>query len=194
MPIFLYQKNVLYLTHRYSLENVGWFSKMSSASSVSIIVVSDAVYEGLREDKSGVIAEKILKEKVYAIEGKRIVPNNVHMIIEAVLDAVKSSDAVIVIGGTGPSPRDQSVDAVEKIAWRVLPGFGELFRLKTYESKGIISVYTRAELFVVNKAPVAVVPGSTGAVELGVDLLVQALPHVIEELRRKKGEEHRRPV
>jgi molybdenum cofactor biosynthesis protein B len=167
---------------------------MTSAYSVSVIVVSDAVYEGSREDKSGAVAEKVLREKGYTLASKTIVPNNVYMIIEAVMNAVESSDAVVVIGGTGPSPRDQSVDAVEKIAWRLLPGFGELFRLKTFESKGIISVYTRAELFIVDKTPVAVIPGSTDAVELGAGLLASALPHVIEELKRRKGEEHRRPV
>ncbi len=158
-----------------------------------IIVVSDAVHRGERDDVSGRLAGEILEKNGFAVTYRRVVPNSYRYIHDAVLGAVEEADFVLVIGGTGPSPRDISVDVVESLSWRRLPGFGELFRLLSYQEAGAKAMFTRAELFLVGRTPVAVTPGSPGAVRLALEkLLVPAIPHVVEEARRIEGV-HREP-
>ncbi len=153
-----------------------------------ILVVSDKVYLGEKKDVSGSIAEKKLVEAGFTVTGRSVLPNDYKMILHGVQEATKKGDLVVVIGGTGPSPRDISVDVVEKLAWRHLPGFGEVFRKLTYEKEGVAAIFTRAEMYIVNESVVVVLPGAPSAVELGVELAAKAAPHVIAESRRLEGE------
>lgn len=154
-----------------------------------IIVVSDNVYMGLKEDISGELAVKKLEEKGYEVNGKTIVPNKYREILRAVNKASEKSDAIVMIGGTGPSPRDITVDVVEAISWRKIPGFGELFRFKSYQQIGYRGIISRAELYLLhNGVAVAVLPGSIGAVELGIEILSKIIDHLIEEAKRYEGE------
>ncbi len=132
-------------------------------------------------------AAGILKEKGYEVNRITVIPNDYKVIHSTVLKAVRESDAVLVIGGTGPSPRDISVDVVEKLSWRHLPGFGELFRYRTYEEIGFKAVYTRAGLYLVDGSAVVVIPGSPNAVDIALEILSGTIDHVIEEARRIKG-------
>ncbi len=153
-----------------------------------ILVVSDKVYRGEKKDVSGSLAEKKLEEAGFTVIGKTVLPNDYKMILRGVQEAVRKGDLVVVIGGTGPSPRDISVDVVEKLAWRCLPGCGEVFRKLTYEKEGVAAIFTRAEMYLVEESVVIVLPGAPSAVELGVELAAKAAPHVIAECRRLEGE------
>ncbi len=156
--------------------------------SFSIIVVSDSVYNGSKEDVSGERARLILSQKGYKVLGKVVVPNDPKMIVKAVREASGITDALILIGGTGPSPRDITVDVVEKMAWRTLPGFGEVFRHESYKSVGYRSISSRAELFILyDGTPVTVLPGSPDAVETGLRILLSIIDHLVEEIRRYEG-------
>lgn len=154
-----------------------------------VIVVSDNVYMGLKEDISGELVVKRLEEKGYKVNGKTIVPNRYREILRAVNKAAEKSDAIILVGGTGPSPRDITVDVVEAISWRKIPGFGELFRLKSYQQIGYRGILSRAELYLLHSGvAVAVLPGSIKAVELGIEILSGIISHLIEEAKRYEGE------
>ncbi len=155
---------------------------------VAVIVVSDAVYEGRRRDVSGEKAARLFEEAGYRVVYRSVVPNNPRHIYGAVHEAAAKAGFILAIGGTGPSPRDITVDVVEKLAWRHLPGFGELFRRLTYEREGVKAIYTRAELYLVSSTPVAVIPGAPGAVELALkEILLDAIPHLVEEAARIEG-------
>ncbi len=154
-----------------------------------VVVVSDNVYMGLKEDISGELAVKKLKEKGYEVRGKTVVPNRYREILKAINNAAEKSDAILMIGGTGPSPRDITVDVVEAISWRKIPGFGELFRFKSYQQIGYRGIISRAELYLLhNGVAIAVLPGSIGAVELGIEILTGMIDHLIEEAKRYEGE------
>ncbi len=152
-----------------------------------ILVVSDSVYRGDREDLSGKLARRTIEDRGYRVLRHSVVPNDYKQILDSVQEMVKECDVVLVIGGTGPSPRDISIDVVEKLSWRYLPGFGELFRYLTFKKHGYKAIYSRAGLYVVNRSAVAVVPGSPDAVELALEILVGTIDHVIEEIRRLEG-------
>ena len=161
---------------------------MSVKPTVKVIVVSDTVFKEPSKDVSGNKAIEILRNHGYRVKDKDIVPNDFKEIYNVVVKAVEESDIVLLIGGTGPSPRDITVDVVEKLAWRKLPGFGELFRYLTYTGEGAKAIYTRAEMFLVGKSVVVVLPGSVDAVVLALEkILVNNIDHVVEELRRLHG-------
>ncbi len=157
-----------------------------------IPVVSDSVYKGEKKDVSGILARDKLISLGYTVKEYIIVPNSYREIHKQVLNMVKKGcDALLVIGGTGPSPRDISIDVVEELSWRKLPGFGELFRRCTFEKEGYIAVYSRAGAYVVGDSIVFVVPGSPNAVEVALDIIVHTVDHIVEEIRRYEGKHHK---
>jgi len=156
-----------------------------------IIVVSDTVYEGKKQDVSGEMARKILEDKGYVVVEKKIVPNRYREILRAINDLAGKTDFIVAIGGTGPSPRDITVDVIENIAWRKIPGYGEIFRIKSYEEIGMRGAISRAELYLLlDGTPVAITPGSTGAVKLALSLLTEIIDHLVEESHRYEGSHH----
>jgi molybdenum cofactor biosynthesis protein B len=92
---------------------------------------------------------------------------------------------VLLTGGTGIAPRDQTADVVAGRLERVLPGFGELFRMLSYEQVGAAALLSRALAGTYRGALVAALPGSTAAVRLAWErLLSPELGHVVAELDR----------
>ena len=84
--------------------------------------------------------------------------------------------AVILTGGTGVAPRDQTPEAVEPLLDRVVPGFGELFRFLSYEEIGSAALLSRALAGLAAGRVVFVIPGSRGAVRLAMEKLI--LPEI----------------
>ncbi|MFZ8791222.1 MAG: MogA/MoaB family molybdenum cofactor biosynthesis protein [Thermosphaera aggregans] len=155
--------------------------------SVSIIVVSDRVHEGLAEDASGSLAKRMVEEKGFFVEEFTAIPNSHRELLRVV--RTSKSRLIIFIGGTGPGPRDITVDVVSQVAWRHLPGFGELFRAKSFEVKGFRGILTRSELFILPDGRIAVcLPGSPGSVELGLNILLNIIEHLVEEVDRFEGQ------
>jgi len=115
------------------------------------------------------------------------------------LDAIKAEleqalvqeglKAVIINGGSGIGPRDVTIEAVVPMLDKELPGFGELFRMLSYNEIGSASMMSRATAGIAKGIPVFVLPGSPKAVALAVDkLILPELGHIIHELTRKQGE------
>jgi len=93
-------------------------------------------------------------------------------------------DAVIVNGGTGLAPRDTTYEAITDLFEKRLDGFGELFRMLSYEQVGAAAMLSRAAAGVARGKVVASLPGSPEAVELAMTrLLVPELGHMVQLLR-----------
>jgi molybdenum cofactor biosynthesis protein B len=91
--------------------------------------------------------------------------------------------ALIVTGGTGIAQRDTTYDAVRALYEVEIPGFGELFRMLSYEDIGAAAMLSRASAGVVAGRPVFSLPGSAAAVRLAVDkLILPEIGHVIAQL------------
>jgi molybdenum cofactor biosynthesis protein B len=96
-------------------------------------------------------------------------------------------DVVVVTGGTGLSPRDVTLDAVVPLFERPLEGFGELFRMLSWEQVGAAAMLSRATAGVVGPRAVFLLPGSPKAVELAMErLILPEAPHLVAILRRKE--------
>jgi molybdenum cofactor biosynthesis protein B len=86
--------------------------------------------------------------------------------------------AVVTTGGTGVTPDDVTVEAATALFDKDLPGFGELFRRRSYDEVGTRVVGTRATAGVAGGVPVFCLPGSENAARLGADLVVAEAPHL----------------
>jgi molybdenum cofactor biosynthesis protein B len=166
----------------------------NSKNTVGIIVVSDRVYKGERPDESGKLSMKMLSEKGFQINHYSVVTNDEDMIRESIKNCLEKADVCITLGGTGPSPRDKTIEVASSLSTKYLPGYGEIFRKLTYESDGATkAIATRTELFVVNDKLLLCLPGSPSAVKLGITLLLDGVEHVLEELKRT-DKPHRNPA
>ncbi len=153
----------------------------------ALVVTSDAVKQGRRRDEVTPLVMKLLGRAGHRLVYHTVVGNNEAEIQYRVLQAIveAKADVVLVTGGTGPRPRDVSVDAVEKLATRSLPGLGELFRRLSAESIGLRAYLSRASAYIVHGSLVVVSPGSPQAVELMLEkVLLPVVGHIVYELRR----------
>ncbi len=105
-------------------------------------------------------------------------------LLEGIL-ADESVDAVITTGGTGISARDTTYEVVSRMLDKKLDGFGEIFRMLSYEEIGAAAILSRAVAGAAGSKFVACLPGSTNAVRLAMEkLLVPEISHVVFELRK----------
>jgi len=148
----------------------------------AIVTVSDS--RTLETDSGGALVEQILTAAGQPVTGRRIVPDEPVAIRAALDQAIAESDAraVIFTGGTGLAPRDVTPDTIESRLDRIVPGFGELFRMLSYEDIGSAALLSRALAGIKRGKLVFVIPGSRGAVRLAMEkLIVPELGHLAGE-------------
>lgn len=161
---------------------------MGTALTFYVVVVSDTIYQDHSKDVSGRKAVEIITSKGFKVVKLDYVPNSFREIVRKVMSISSDVDIAVFIGGTGPSPRDITIDVIESMAWRRLPGFGELFRKISYEIEGAKAMLSRAELYILpNGKVVVVLPGSPRAVEIGLNLLLEIAVHLVNEVKRFEG-------
>ena len=154
--------------------------------SCAVLTVSDS--RTLSDDTSGKLIQELLAAGGHKAVEHTIVPDEREAIRSAVLRALARAevDGVIVTGGTGVSPRDVTPEAVEPLFEKPLAGFGELFRSLSFQEIGAAAMLSRATAGTTGGKVVFVLPGSSGAVRLGMErLIVPELPHLVGQLRRK---------
>jgi len=93
------------------------------------------------------------------------------------------ADALVICGGTGLSSQDLTLEAVEPLFEKTLPGFGEIFRYKSLEEVGTRALLTRAAAGIYQGRPIFCLPGSPGAARLGIDLILAEIDHIIGHIR-----------
>jgi molybdenum cofactor biosynthesis protein B len=93
-------------------------------------------------------------------------------------------DVIVTSGGTGLSPRDQTIEAVSELFDIRIDGFGELFRHLSFQQIGPAAMLSRAEAGLVRGTPVFLLPGSPAAVTLGLEKLVlPEIRHLVDQAR-----------
>jgi molybdopterin adenylyltransferase len=138
-------------------------------------------------DTSGALIRKLLLDAGHEVVGSTIVrdePKDVQRVIReaCATDAVR---AVIATGGTGITSRDSTYEAIEALLDKRLPGFGELFRMLSYEEVGAAAMLSRAQLGIYARRIIVSLPGSPNACRLALEkLLIPELPHLIREVSR----------
>lgn len=150
-----------------------------------VITVSDTRTEA--DDKSGKMIMQLLEAAGHYTANYVIVKDDLMDIQTEILKSTEA-EAIILNGGTGISPRDVTIEAVKPLLTKEISGFGELFRMLSYtEDIGPAAMLSRAIAGTVGDCAVFAMPGSTGAVVLGMNkLILPELSHVISELNKKK--------
>ena len=147
-----------------------------------VITVSDTRTEAT--DISGRAIANLLEAAGHAVAGRAIVkddPDLVRGIIERQL-ANPDVQAIITTGGTGITSRDSTFEAVDTLLQKRLDGFGELFRMLSYEQIGSAAMMSRACAGLVAGRIVVSLPGSEAAVRLAMErLLIPELGHLVQQ-------------
>ena len=152
---------------------------------LALLTVSDTRTE--RDDRSGAAARTLLESAGHRIVDHRIVPDEPEQVAAQIEQWLERDDCdgVVTNGGTGIAPRDRTYEAVSGLLDRRLDGFGELFRMLSWEQVGSAAMLSRAVGGVARGKLLFALPGSTAAVKLALErLIVPELGHLISELRR----------
>ncbi len=155
---------------------------------VAVITMSDsraaAFKEGRDIDISGQIVEKKLKDAGHS-STRVVITDDADEIRAEITRAVAddSIDAVITTGGTGITSRDNTISVAKSLFTFELPGFGEILRLKGYQTVGGAAMLTRATAGMVERKPVLCLPGAPNSVEIAMDLILPELAHLVKHAR-----------
>jgi molybdenum cofactor biosynthesis protein B len=152
---------------------------------VAVLTISDT--RTSETDTGGDVVEETMRGAGHEVVAREIVRDEATSIRTALVDllARPEVDAVVTTGGTGISDRDTTYEVVERMVEKRLDGFGELFRMLSYEEIGAAAILSRALAGAVGTKFVASLPGSRNAVRLGMEkLLVPEIAHIVFELRK----------
>ncbi|OOC49785.1 molybdenum cofactor biosynthesis protein B [Thioalkalivibrio versutus] len=141
---------------------------------ISVLTVSDS--RELAEDRSGDALVERLESAGHRLAERKIVKDDIYA-IRAELSrwiADPDIDAVLTTGGTGITGRDGTPEAVSVLLDKTIEGFGELFRMLSFDEIGTSSLQSRALSGVANGTYLFVLPGSTGACRTAWDRIIQA--------------------
>jgi molybdenum cofactor biosynthesis protein B len=151
----------------------------------AVLTVSDT--RTLADDRSGGAIVDLLEAAGHRIAARAIVKDEPASVGDAVREFVANAqvEAILITGGTGIAARDQTPEALRGMFSKELPGFGELFRMLSYQEIGAAAMLSRALGGVVDRTVVLLMPGSTAAVRLAMEkLILPEIGHLVEHARR----------
>jgi molybdenum cofactor biosynthesis protein B len=152
---------------------------------VAVLTISDT--RTPETDTGGDTVEELMREAGHEVVERDIVRDDASSIRTRLVNllARPDVDAVVTTGGTGISARDTTYEVVDRMLEKKLDGFGEIFRMLSYEEIGAAAVLSRCVAGAVGTKFIACLPGSRNAVRLAVEkLLVPEISHVVFELRK----------
>ena len=131
---------------------------------IALLTVTDT--RTLQTDKSGNILEDKIKKALHRLIDRKICKDNKEDIKKILIDwtKLKDVDVIITTGGTGLTGRDITPEALDEIADKHIPGFGEIFRTISLKTIGTSSIQSRACAVLVNGKYIFALPGSSGGV------------------------------
>lgn len=151
-----------------------------------VITVSDT--RDKDTDKSGKLMIELLEEAGHIIGDYVIVKDKAAAIRAEILKGCVREDIDVILtnGGTGIAKRDVTIETVQRMLNKEMVGFGELFRMLSYqEDIGSAAILSRAIAGVVENKAVFSTPGSTGAVKLAMHrLILPEIGHVVKEIKK----------
>jgi molybdenum cofactor biosynthesis protein B len=161
--------------------------RAAAPASVRVYVLTVSDTRTMATDTSGAAIAALLEEAGHVLVSREIVqdePADVRAKVAAQLDNA-DVQAIIVTGGTGISARDSSFEVITAFLEKRLDGFGELFRMLSYQEIGPAAMLSRASAGLARRKIVISLPGSEHAVRLAMTKLVlPELGHLVQEATR----------
>lgn len=141
---------------------------------LALLTISDTRTEA--DDKSGAVLKRLVTDAGHQVHEQCIVADDVYRIRATVSQWIADPQVQVVIttGGTGITGRDGTPEAVQPLLDKVIDGFGEMFRVVSYELIGTSTLQSRALAGVANGTFVFCLPGSSGACKDGWTRLIAA--------------------
>lgn len=154
------------------------------AINTAIVTISDT--RTFETDVNGIYLKKVLPSAGCRLVGYQIIPDEADLIVKALEEfSSMGVQAILFNGGTGFSARDCTFDTLSRHLEKTLPGFGELFRMLSYEQVGSAAMLSRAVAGVFRGCLVFSTPGSPKAVALAWEkLIAPELKHLVWEINR----------
>lgn len=145
---------------------------------VAVLTVSSS--RSLDEDEAGDTVVATLEDAGHELVTRELVGDDHDTVQSAVLNLIGRDDVdtLVTTGGTGVTPDDVTVEAAGGLFAKELPGFGELFRRRSYDEVGTMVVATRATAGIAEETPVFSLPGSENAASLGAELVAETAGHL----------------
>jgi molybdopterin adenylyltransferase len=153
---------------------------------VRVFVLTASDTRGEAEDESGAFLAEAVARAGHVLAGHRVVKDEPEAIRAALTEAAAAgAQAVVLNGGTGISLRDRTYEAVAGLLEKRLDGFGELFRMLSWQEIGSAAMLSRAVAGIWQGRVLFSLPGSLAAVRLAWEkLIAPELPHLVYELRK----------
>ena len=159
--------------------------KKAAPTSVRCFVLTVSDTRTADTDTSGLAIRALLEEGGHQVTAARIVPDEPDQVTAAVDHALADAQVQVVIttGGTGITTRDGTFEAVDHLLEKRLSGFGELFRMLSFESIGSAAMLSRATAGIAMGTAVFLLPGSEPAVRLAMTrLILPELGHIVQQI------------
>ncbi len=156
------------------------------AIACAIVTVSDT--RTPETDRSGQLIRQLLQDTGHSVVAYDLLPDEPDQIRVTLQGLCQQSDvkAIIFNGGTGIAPRDTTYDAIATQLEKTLPGFGEIFRMLSYQEVGSRAMASRAIAGICQGKVVFSLPGSSNAVRLAMEkLILPELAHLVKQVQGK---------
>ena len=151
----------------------------------AVITVSDTRTEQTDTGGQSVIVH--LTAAGHTVVHREIVPDEPTR-MRPLLESLRERDdvdAILLTGGTGITSRDQTFETVTALLNKPLPGYGEVFRMLSYQEIGAAAILSRATGGLIGRKVLLTMPGSPAAVRLAMEkIIVPELTHLVREARR----------
>ena len=151
----------------------------------AVITVSDT--RTLDNDTGGASVIEHLTAAGHSLAHREIVPDDPAR-MRPLLESLRQRDdvdAILMTGGTGVTSRDQTYETVTALLDKPLPGYGEVFRMLSFQEIGPAAILSRATGGLIGGKVLLTMPGSPAAVRLAMErIIVPELPHLVREARR----------
>ena len=151
---------------------------------VGILTVSDKGAQGQRYDESGQVIRKYLSSSDRRIAKYEVIPDEIKVIATKLAEWADDGnvDVILTTGGTGLSQRDVTPEATLSIVDKIVPGFTEAMRIKTFDTTPM-AILSRATAGVRKRCLIINMPGSPKAVRECLDVILPAIPHAVEIIK-----------
>lgn len=166
-----------------------------TAGSVACAVLTVSDTRSLEDDRGGALIVQMLRDSGHTVAERGLVRDDAQEIRDWAVQvlAQSSAEAILVTGGSGIGPRDVSPEALRPLISKEMPGFGEVFRMLSWDEVGAATMLSRAFAGVIERHQkgagsrrvlLFVLPGSANAVRLAMEkLIVPELSHLVSEAR-----------
>ena len=159
--------------------------RKDAPASVRCFVLTISDTRTVETDTSGDAIAQALTSAGHDVAGRRIVRDEPATVREIVRAESRNVPVIVTTGGTGITARDSTYEAISALLDKRLDGFGELFRMLSYEQIGSAAMLSRACAGSIGTTAIFALPGSEQAVRLAMDkLILPEIGHVVRELTR----------